>query len=165
MKKIIKIIYLLVIIIFITGCEAFPESKKEDRIGMTNEMKKLNIISKDFKQIDIETHCSWSMEWCACSNTYIFEDSNSNIIGIQYRKIEKSDKNHQVYIYDLKRNNDYHYLTEEELDCSSSGGYYTYNDNKATDETKYKVNDLKIYNVKEKVIIPFIKSKYVFSKL
>ena len=167
MKKAIRILCLFVIIFFITGCEDFEESEKEDRIGMTKEMKRLNIISKDSKQIDIENHCHSSLESCSCSNTYIFEDSNSNIVGIQYAKVEDSNKDHQVYIYyDISRANDYKYITEEERDCTSINGDYTYKDNKITDKTKYNKSNKnqKVYNVKKRVVIPFIKYKYIFSE-
>ena len=68
-------------------------------------MKKKSLLyikTSDFKQIDIQTECSWTLEWCSCSNMYIFEDPNSNIIGIEYIDLstnKESKYDHQIKIH------------------------------------------------------------------
>ena len=75
-------------VFLLAGCEPSEEVKNDLFIAMRKE----DIISDNFTQIDSVSYSRWSFEMCKTDKYYIYKDNKSNMIAIKYEKLIGSNE-------------------------------------------------------------------------
>lgn len=165
MKKLSKLFLFIIcaaILVVLAGCS--DDASKRDSEALFKQMKKKEIVSKKYKEVDTVEECYWRSEHCQCTTYYIYTDGSSNLIAINYSKAgSSSGYNYMVNIYSGVENlGRVEYLLEKPS-CGWDTTYYTYSDGSVSYNNKYTIRNIpERYGVKVKKTL--FSKKYTFEK-
>lgn len=154
MKKILYIFCLLICMLGLCGCQSSGEDEDvievEDKI--MSALKEEKVISDSMKLIDTQTY--YAGEWY--ENTYyIYEDSDSKMIAIEYVSYDCIECPVLVIIYyDVIINDDVNLLSSYSEPC------YYYQNGEYTDNARYIIDE---YGTKEKYCAISISTYYTLA--
>ncbi len=154
MKKLLVLLLCITLIFCLTACQADDEAVA----AMFNALKQRNMIDDDFQLIDEMLKVDAGI-LPSKNKYYIYENSASEIIAINYKTYSEGKYDYLVEIYYSVSVNDdieYHYGDTGHLSL-----YYKYSDGNKSTISKYDLNDKKVYEV-QKYKGLFFNDKYRF---
>ena len=105
MKKILNTSLVIITLIVLVGCSHTVNSSKQN--VLFKQLKDQKIISKGLKEIDSTSFCSRTFGACGCDYTYIYKDSNGELVSIKYLKGGKNYDYMIVICHELVKNKNY----------------------------------------------------------
>lgn len=158
MRKIILSLLIIFGIIFLTGCD----SNRETVDILLNNLQNQKIVDSNLELVD-KVHYIDAGPIPSGETYYIYKNKDNKLISISYDTttiFETGEYDHLVTIYDDVNINKDVVIYDNKEDAQNRARIYTYIDGTYTSENKYKLSNIKKYEVYKKKILFFTKYKF-----